>query len=203
MYASDLPSENSSHHGKAITRHSSPTLRKKLSSKLLVTNDFGGVLSEQDKVPSTCITGQPYSKTNDITSSFTNYNDSIRDDYYNVSTRSIRANSTTFASQAFCDNSITCVAVEETETAQRQSYIVLVGHKVRPVSTKHYAMLPSRNKFMVKQREQKSGVTKVKLVLKSSNERLVFMNVFHLIGLFYYIFMPYNYVCMVIPSLLS
>ena len=56
---------------------------------------------------------------------------------------------------------------------KKPSYVVLVGDRVRTCNTKLYASLPLRNKYMVKQRVQDStGATRIKLVLKSSNERL-------------------------------
>ena len=90
------------------------------------------------------------------------------------STTCLKTNPATTASQYNIDG-VTTVAVEETQGGLRQSYVVSVGSSVRTVNTKLYSSLPERNKFMVKQREQNLfGVTKVKLVLKSSNERLVF-----------------------------
>ena len=54
------------------------------------------------------------------------------------------------------------------------SYAVSVGNTVRTYNTKLYASLPQQNKYMVKQRVQDpSRATKIKLVLQSSNERLL------------------------------
>ena len=182
MLASDALSENpisSTLSSKCITRHSnSPGFQKKRSSNLLVTSDLSGVHSEQDKVPSICSSKQlpytnAYSKTNNSVSSNSICIDRIDND--NVeSNRSIKAAT---ASQAlYGSTSITSVAVEETEIGSKQSYAVLIGQSVRTVNTKLYASLPVRNKFMVKQREQNLfGRTIVKLVLKSSHERLVFL----------------------------
>ena len=56
----------------------------------------------------------------------------------------------------------------------KPSYAVLVGNSVRTYNTKLYASLPLQDKYMIKQRVQDaSGATRIKLVLKSSNERLV------------------------------
>ena len=155
----------------------SPSLQKKRSSKFLLTGEFSGVHSEQDKNVSTTKQHQQLLCTNTRRDNNlpSNHNfDDINDG--NVeSTRCIKANLATITSQALCDNAnITTVAVEESKVGQRQSYVVLVGSSVRTVNTKLYASLPVYNKFMVKQREQDLfGVTKVKLVLKSSHERLV------------------------------
>ena len=56
---------------------------------------------------------------------------------------------------------------------KKLTYAVLVGDTVRTCNTKLYASLPLQDKYMVKQRVQyPSGVTRIKLVLKSSHERL-------------------------------
>ena len=148
------------------------TLQKRQSSKLLVTGEFSGVHSEQDKNAST--TAQlPYTNQWQDSNLPSNHNfDCINDDVIE-STRCIKTNPATITSQALCDSAnITTVAVEESKVEQRQSYVVFVGSSVTTVSTKLYASLPVYNKFMVKQREQDLfGVTKVKLVLKSSHER--------------------------------
>ena len=153
----------SSQHSKAITRHSNS--QKKQSSKLLLTSEFSGVHSEQDKNVST--TEQlPYTNTwhNSKLTSF----DSINDDV--IELKKCAKNPTTVT--IYNSTNITTDAVEESNAGQRQSYVVLVGSRVRTVNTKLYASLPVHNKFMVKQREQNLfGVTKVKLVLKSNNER--------------------------------
>ena len=53
------------------------------------------------------------------------------------------------------------------------SYIVSVGNTVKTYNTKIFASLPQQNKYMVKQRvRDTSGATRIKLVLKSSHERL-------------------------------
>ena len=56
---------------------------------------------------------------------------------------------------------------------KKLTYAVLVGDTVRTCNTKLYASLPLPDKYMVKQRVQyASGVTRIKLVLKSSHGRL-------------------------------
>ncbi len=164
---------------KATTHHSnSPGFQKKPSSNLLVTSDFSGVHSEQDKVTSICSSKQlpytnAYSKTNNSVSSNSICIVSIDND--NVeSTRRIKGAT---ANQPLCvSTSITSVAVEETEIGHKQSYAVLIGQSVRTVNIKLYSSLPVRNKFMVKQREQNLfGRTIIKLGLKSNDERLVFL----------------------------
>ena len=53
------------------------------------------------------------------------------------------------------------------------SYTVLVRNTVKTYNTKIFASLPQQTKYMVKQRVQDtSGATRIKLVLKSSHERL-------------------------------
>ena len=150
-----------------------PSLQKKRSSKLLLTGEISGVHSEQDKNVSTTKQHQQLPcantrKDNNLPSNH-NFDGNVE------STRCTKANLATITSQALCDSAnITTVAVEESEVGQRQSYVVLVGSSIRTVNTKLYTSLPVYNKFMVKQREQNLfGVTKVKLVLKSSHERLV------------------------------
>lgn len=173
MSSSDVPS-----CGRSPLYSSQTTLRKRRSSKMLVTGEFSGVHSEQDKLPPACTTKEPsytklYSKTSSITSSSSNFISSFDD--HIKSTKSIKPN-TKITSEILCDGdaNITCVGIEESDTGQRQSYAVLVGNTVRTINTKLYASLPMQDKFMVKQREQNLyGVTKVKLVLKSSHERLV------------------------------
>ena len=155
----------SSQRSKAITHDSNtPSLQIKRSSKLLVTGELSGVHSEQDKNVST--TEQlPYTNTwhNSKLTSF----DSINDDV--IELKKCAKNRTTVA---IYSTNITTDAVEESNAGHGQSYVVLVGSRVRTVNTKLYASLPVHNKFMVKQREQNLfGVTKVKLVLKSSHER--------------------------------
>ena len=178
MLTSDENPTSSRQPSRATTRHSnSPGFQKKQSSNLLVTNDFSGVDSEQDKVPSIRASeklpyAKSYSKANNGVSSNSICLDSIDNDPVK-STRSIK---TPTASQALCGStSITSFGIEETETGHNQSYEVLIGQSVRTVNTKLYSSLPVRNKFMVKQREQNLfGRTVVKLVLKSSHERLAF-----------------------------
>ena len=59
------------------------------------------------------------------------------------------------------------------DSSLNPSYAVLVGNTVRAYSRELYASLPLQDKYMVKQRVQyASGVTRIKLVLKSGNERL-------------------------------
>ena len=152
--------------------------RKKRSSKLLVTGEFSGVHSEQDKNVSTTKQHQQLPCTNtwkDNNLPRSNHNFDDINDGIVESTTCTKANLATITSQALCDSAnITTVAVRESEVGQRQSYVVLVGSSIRTVNTKLYTSLPVCNKFMVKQREQNLfGVTKVKLVLKSSHERLV------------------------------
>ena len=54
----------------------------------------------------------------------------------------------------------------------KMCYAVLIGSTVRVCNTKLYASLPQQNKYMVKeQMKDQYGATRVKLVLKSSNER--------------------------------
>ena len=155
----------------------SPSLQKKRSSKLLLTGEFSGVHSEQDKNVSTTKQHQqlPCTNTRRDNNLPSNHNfDDINDGNVEL-TRCTKANLATITSQALCDSAnVTTVAVEESKVGQRQSYVVLVGLSIRTVNTKLCASLPVYNKFMVKQREQNLfGVTKVKLVLKSSHERLV------------------------------
>ena len=174
----------SSQHGKAITRHSNCSTVQKRSSKLLVTGEFSGAHSEQDNNP--CTSEQlPYTNLWKDSNLLSN---GINDDV-TESTTCIKTNPATIASQALYNSgNVTTVAVEESQVGQRQSYVVLVGSTVRRVNTKLYSSLPVQNKFMVKQREQNLfGVTKVKLVLKSSNERLVFLNIIILAILFYWV----------------
>ena len=186
MLASDVSSENapsSTQHSEAITRHSNTAaMQKKRSGNLLVKNEFSGIHSVQDKVPSISTSKQlsytkPCSKTNNsVSSNFICIDcDSIDNDHVK-SAKSITA-ATATASQALCGGtSITPFGVEETEIGYKQSYVVLIGKSVRTVNTKLYASLPVQNRFMVKQREQNLfGRTIVKLVLKSSHDRLVFL----------------------------
>ena len=173
-----LPSATRHGHGRPIAHHSnSPPLYKKQSSHLLVTSNLSGVPSEQDRDHSAISTSKqasctkPRSKaSNDVLSNST-YNDGIGI-HHGTSAKNIKAAAT--ASQALGSNAgITSIPVEETEGGHKQSYIVLVGNSVRPVNTKLYASLPLRNKFLVKQQERNVyGSTIVKLVLKSSHERL-------------------------------
>ena len=73
------------------------------------------------------------------------------------------------------ENSFTATACNYAGCYLKPSYPVLVGNTVRTCNTKLYASLPQQNKYMVKQRvRDASGATKIKLVLKSSNERLVY-----------------------------
>ena len=165
-----------SQHSNAIFRHSnSSALQKRRSSKLLVTSEFKGVHSKQDKATHATkqlSSSKLCSKTNESISSNGISIDNINDEDIEST---ISANGIA-KSQEFCNSpDITSVGIEETEIRQKQSYVVLVGNRVRTVNTKLCASLPVHNKFMVKQREQNLfGVTKVKLVLKSSHERLVF-----------------------------
>ena len=186
MLASDASSGNSpssTQPSKATTRHSdNPALQKKPSSNLLVTNDFSGVHSVQDKVPSISTSKQPsYTKSYSKTKNGVSLNsdcDSIDDDHVKSAKSITAAAATTTTSQAFCGGtSITPFGIEETKIGYKQSYVVLIGKSVRTVNTKLYASLPVQNRFMVKQREQNLfGRTIVKLVLKSSHERLVTFN---------------------------
>ena len=173
-----LPSTTRHGHGKPIAHHSnSLLLHKQQSSHLLVTSILSGVPSEQDRDHSAISTSRqasytkPRSKANNDVLSNSTYNDSIGF-YHGTSAKNIKAAAT--ASQALSTNaSITSIPVEETEGGHKQSYAVLVGNSVRPVNTKLYASLPLRNKFLVKQQERNVyGSTIVKLVLKSSHERL-------------------------------
>ena len=165
-------------NSKPNAHHSnSPALHKKRSSDLLFTSSLNGVSSEQDRATSISSSMQlSYTKScskasNNVLSNST-YNDSIGVDH-GISAKHIKAAAT--ASQALSSNAgITSIPVEETETGHKQSYTVLIGNSVRPVNAKLYASLPLRNKFMVKQQEQNVyGSTIVRLVLKSSHERLV------------------------------
>ena len=71
--------------------------------------------------------------------------------------------------QQTAENSFTITA----DGYKKLAYAVLVGDTVRTCNTKLYASLPLQDKYMVKQRVQyASGVTRIKLVLKSSHERL-------------------------------
>ena len=161
----------------SIVHHSnSSTFQKGLSSKFLVAGKFSGDHSEQDNAEQLPCTNQW--KDNDLSS---NHNFNGNNDDVIESTRYVKTNLATIASHVLCNNAnVTTVAVEESKVGQRQSYVVLVGSSVRTVNTKLYASLPVYNKFMVKQREQNLfGVTKVKLVLKSSHERLVFRHYYY------------------------
>lgn len=138
-----------------------PTHRRN-SSKILAISDLSGVYSEQDKVPSIHTTQQSCTKPRfHKTPLNTNHIDNFDEDH--VSLQGIKTATT----------SIT-VGIEESEIGSNASYVVLMGGKVRTLNTKLYASLPLQNKFIVKQREQNLfGVTKVRLVMKSSLERLV------------------------------
>jgi len=60
----------------------------------------------------------------------------------------------------------------------KPTYAVLIGSYVRVYLTKLFAVLPSRSKFMVKERiPSSSGMARVKLTLKCSNplERLLYI----------------------------
>ena len=181
MLGSNTSLDNSkslTRHGKPNTHHpNSPALHKKRSSDLLYTSNLSGVPSEQDRATSISSSRQAsYTKScskaiNHVLSSST-CNNGFNGDY-SISAKNIKAVAT--ASQALSSNAgITSIPVEETETGHKQSYTVLIGNSVRPVNAKLYASLPLQNKFMVKQQEQNVyGSTVVRLVLKSSHERLV------------------------------
>ena len=169
-------SKSPTRHGKPNIHHpNSPALPKKRSSDLLYTSNLSGVPSEQDRATSISSSRQAsYTKScskaiNHVLSSST-CNNGFNGDY-SISAKNIKAVAT--ASQALSSNGgITSISVEE--TGHKQSYTVLIGNSVRPVNTKLYASLPLQNKFMVKQQEQNVyGSTIVRLVLKSSHERLV------------------------------
>ena len=56
----------------------------------------------------------------------------------------------------------------------KSTYAVLIGGTVKVYSTNIFAALPSNNKFLVKERHQDlSGVTRVKLTLKSTEKRYI------------------------------
>ena len=63
----------------------------------------------------------------------------------------------------------------------KSSYAVLIGDSVKVYSTNIFAALPSNNKFLVKERHQDlSGVTRVKLTLKSTEkERYIATYIWH------------------------
>ena len=153
--------------------HWSYNPQKGQSSKLLSTSSLKGVDSEQDKVPFTSSSKHlPYTKSYSKTSNDLPLSINCVDDDDVNSTQNRKS---AIGSQAFFDSvNITTIPVEESELGQKQTYTVVIGHRVRTVNTKLYSSMPLRNKFMVKQREQNLyGVTRVKLVLKSSYDRLV------------------------------
>ena len=170
---------SSGQSSRATTRHSNSSgFQKRRSSNLLVTNDFSGVDSEQDKVPSIRTSEQlPYTNSYAKANSNVSLNSICIDSIDNDPVKSTRRIKTATASQTLCSStSITPFGIEETEIGNKESYAVLIGQNVRTYNTKLYSSLPVRNKFMVKQREQNLfGRTIVKLVLKTSHERLVFL----------------------------
>ena len=72
------------------------------------------------------------------------------------------------------ENSLAATAFNYPGCYLKPSYPVLVGNTVKTYDTKLFASLPQQGKYMVKQRvRDSSGATRVKLALKSSNERLI------------------------------
>ena len=70
------------------------------------------------------------------------------------------------------------------EYYKKATYAVLIGNTVRVCNTKLYASLPLCNKCMVKERvKDSSGTTRVKLKLKTFDNRLVFSFSIHQINM--------------------
>ena len=63
----------------------------------------------------------------------------------------------------------------------KSTYVVLIRDEVKVVNTKLYASLPSRNKYIVKERIP--GMNKVKLALKSSDEDERFVLLMCIVGI--------------------